>query len=117
MPISMGRTAKNASKKWSVLVGRPAFILARARQLPAMMTVTGVAPAAVTADIPAAVKAAVAMPAMMASVEAAMAVPVTAPDLDQVRLDPKMFGEGGSRSRGAGGRKRKYGGGDPSNSM
>lgn len=82
-----------------------------------MMTVTGVAPAAVTADIPAAVKAAVAMPAMMASVEAAMAVPVTAPDLDQVRLDPKMFGEGGSRSRGAGGRKRKCGGGDPSNSM
>ena len=54
---------------------------------------------------------------MSAAVEAAMAVPVTAPDLDQVRLDPKMFGEGGSRSRGAGGRKRKYGGGDPSNSM
>ena len=85
----------------SIAIGY-AHIQARDRaRSPAMMTVMGVAPAAMAADVPAPVQATVAMPAPMMA--ATVRMPVTALDLDGDRIRRQMLGEGGCGCRRAGG--------------
>ena len=82
------------------------------------MAMPGMRPAAMAADVPATMQAAIAVPAMMAAampMGVAVAMAVTAPDLEQVGSSPDMFGGRRGRTCRAGGRKDKSRGGGPGN--
>lgn len=77
-----------------------------------MMAMSGMRPAPMAADVPAAMQAAIAMPAMMTTT-VPVPVAVTTPDLEQVGSSLDMFGSGRSRVCRAGGREGKGGDSGP----
>lgn len=83
-----------------------------------MMAMSGMRPAAMVANVPATMQAAIAVPAMMAAaMPMRVPVSVTAPDLEQVGSSLDMFGSGRGRACRAGSGEDKSRGGGPGNRM